>query len=151
MTRKYALIRKSFDDVAKVFEKNELDNCQVLKLKKDVFEIFDSLKKEVERSHHQSKKSTPKEDRFVKITTVDSANSKITYRPDNGECLIKLSRNTPEWKIKIAQEFGEHVIANFPDDVKLTLRGTLKWSDTNRNFNTTLLDNNKSQFKIIFQ
>lgn len=151
MTRKYALIRKSFEDIAKVFEKNELDNCQVLKLKKDVFEIFDSLKKEVERSHHQSKKSTPKEDRFVKITTVDSANSKITYRPDNGECLIKLSRNTPEWKIKIAQEFGEHVIANFPDDVKLTLRGTLKWSDTNGNFHTTLSDNNKSQFKIIFQ
>jgi hypothetical protein len=53
--------------------------------------------------------------------------------------------------MEIAQKFGEHVIANFPDDVKLTLRGTLKWSDTNRNFHTTLSDNNKSQFKIIFQ
>lgn len=151
MTRKYALIRKSFEDIAKILHKNGIDCDQVPKLKKDVFEMFDSLKKEVERTHHQSKKSTPKEDRFVKITTVDSSNSKITYRPDNGECLIKLAKNTPEWKMEIAQKFGEHIIANFPDDVKLTLRGTLRWSDTNRNFHATLADNNRSQFNIIFQ
>ena len=151
MNRKYALIRNSFNSITKVLHKNGLDIKQNVKLKKDVFEIFDSLKKEIERSQHIHKKSTPKEDRFVKIIFVDSANSKITYRPDNGECLIKLAKNTPEWKMEIAQKFGEYVIANFPDDVKLTLRGTLKWSDTNRNFHTTLSDNNKSQFKIIFQ
>jgi hypothetical protein len=151
MKRKYAIIRNSFNSITKVLHKNGFDTERNVKLKKDVFEIFDSLKKEIERSQHTNKKSTPKEDRFVKIIFVDSANSKITYRPDNGECLIKLAKNTPLWKMEIAQKFGEQVIANFPDDVKLTLRGTLKWSDTNRKFHTTLLDNNKSQFNIIFQ
>jgi hypothetical protein len=151
MSKKYIKIKNSFDDIVKVLKNNGVDYRQAVVLKNDVFVMFDHLKKEIERSQHHHKKSTKKEDRFVKIETTNSANSKITYRPDNGECLIKLSKTTPEWKMEIAQKFGEQVIANFPDDVKLTLRGTLKWSDTNRYFRTTLSDNNKSQFKIIFQ
>lgn len=151
MTRKYAKIRSEFEKIIKILKKNDLDFKVVVDLKREVWDTFDRLKKEVERTHHDNKKSVPKEERFLEIIPTDGSMCKLTYRPENGQCLVKLQRNTPTHKILAAQELAEHVIDNFPDDVKLTLRGTLLWSDTKQGYRVTLADNNRSQYKLKFE
>jgi hypothetical protein len=146
----YRTMKNVFDKLIKDVGDSPTKNLLV-KLKKDVFEKFEALKKEVEGTHHQYKSSTPVKDRFVDFKLNDSSNIKMTYRPSNGELLIKVSEKTPYHKIELLEKLGKKIISEIPDELKLTLRGTPHWSETEKGFRVVLADNNKSAYKLAFK
>lgn len=145
---KSSSLKRSFEQIEKTMKSNGLDTTQLQSLKKKVFDKIEGLIKEANRCQLSNRPTTPLEKRFVKIVDSNTCSSKITYRPDNGECLIKLGKNTPDWKRDAAMEFGNYVVSNISDKIKLTLRGTLKWSETKQNFHCNLFDNSKNVYHI---
>lgn len=140
------LIKKWGDDVELKESLKELQDT--------VFSKLDAMRKEIERTHHQNKPSTPFEYRYIKYEDVDSGDPKMTYRPSNGELLIKIPKNTPKLKRFLLTKLGLTIIEELPDEVKITLRGTPHWSESQSTYRVNLKDNNKSchsfNFEIIY-
>lgn len=132
-------IRRSFQALAKKHKDND-----ILSLMKIVTEKIDGLKREVERTHLENKHSTPVDMRYVVYMEIPRGNPKITYVPSTGECRVKISTKTPDQYKQAAKSFAEKIIKEIPDHIKLTLRGTLHWSNSLNSYRVTLQDNNHS-------
>lgn len=138
---KYSLtdIRRKFQSLAKKHKDTE-----IMSLMKIVSEKIEGLISETERTHLENKHSTPVDMRYVVYTETTGGNSKITYVPSTGECRVKISAKTPDEYKQAAKLFAEKLIREIPDHIKLTLRGTLHWSNSLNSYRVTLQDNSRS-------
>lgn len=87
--------------------------------------------------------------RFVRIEKKDVAKPRFTFRPSNGECLIKVPHDTSEEHLKQLLFLGYEIIRNIPEDVVLTLRGAARLSDADK-FDIRLQDNERKVFNFRF-
>ena len=145
MSRKYARLRRGFNSIVGRIADEETKK-KLHDWRDTIFECIDALKGEAERNQMSNRVSTDYEKRFVKLQFGNKGNIKVTYRPENGECLIKVNDNTPDFKVELLKELGVRIIESIKNDVKLTLRGSAYWSDENQGFRVKLSPNaNKSQ------
>jgi len=87
--------------------------------------------------------------RHIKYITTDHSKARITYRPSNGEILVKVPVGTSENILKVYEELAEIVKNDMPEDIDLTMRGTIEMEDGNR-FKTRLRDNNQKVYSKTF-
>jgi len=144
---KYRQLKNRFHRLAK---RNPDSRDEIDELRKDVFARFDSLKQEIERSQHSRKPSTPVGGRYILCEDNGTSNPKFTYRPATGELLFKFSSLMPSSKLKLANFLATQVVNSIPDDIKMVLRGTLHWSESNQGWRVTLRDNNQTTTNLHF-
>jgi hypothetical protein len=144
MTKKPDPIKKAFRNLEDVLHENYIQLDEFIHLKELVTKKIQSLKDEVIRTHHQHKPSAEKSERYVNWVETDRSQVRMTYRPHTGECLLKFPRQTPQFKRELAVKLAYHVIKNLSDDIKLTLRGALHWSESMIQWRVTLQDNGRS-------
>jgi hypothetical protein len=132
-------IRRSFQNLAKKHKDND-----ILVLMKNVTEKIEGLILETERTHLENKSSATVEQRYVVYSEIPGGNPKITYVPSSGECRVKIPAKSPDEYKQAAKLFAEKIIKEIPDHIKLTLRGTLHWSNSLNNYRVTLQENSRS-------
>ena len=132
-------IKKGFDDLFKSFDPKILNE-----LKRTVLDEWDRQKQAIERVELAYSKMANVSQRHVKTIEIPEKNAKITFRPSNGEILIKIPVGTPLFKIEKLEELAATLTKELPDNIPTTLRGTPHWSESERCFNISLVSNSKN-------
>lgn len=119
-------------------------------LEKLVIEEQDRLIRALQLRELVNVKVAPPEKRHVRMDVVSSQASKITFRPSNGEILVKSSKHNLERNNNLLLALAERVKNEIPEDVKQTLRGTCKWSESQQNFKVILRSNHSKAYAFAF-
>lgn len=143
-------LRRKFNKIIKEID-NENTKEHIRVLRDQVFAKFEKMLGEIKLRPYQNRKTVAVEERKLNMVEYTTANIKATYRPETGELLIKVPINTPDWKREILKTIGEKIIAELPVYVKMTLRGDVRWSDSNRGFSVTLKDNDRKVYAYTFK
>jgi hypothetical protein len=87
--------------------------------------------------------------RHINYITTNSRKAKITYRPSNGEILVKVPEGTSENIQHVFKHLAESVKTFMPETIDLTMRGTIETEDDNV-FKIRLRDNNQKVYSKTF-
>jgi hypothetical protein len=88
-------------------------------------------------------------ERHIKYITANIFKPRITYRPSDGEILVKVPNGTSDDILKVYQSLAESVKMNMPTEIDLTMRGVIETEDGNR-FKIRLRDNNQKVYSKTF-
>lgn len=87
--------------------------------------------------------------RYIKFVNSSTHNTRITYRPESGEILVKIPENENEVNRSNYKKLAELVMEQMPSSVDLTMRGMIEhYNDT---LKIRMMDNRRKTFRKSFK